>query len=167
MNKAEEIAKVKAEMSKQGRSFIYRQDAENDEMQKNVVFVTEIDGEEILFDAFFYTLEMEFFSNIYEEAVEMAIEKKPEYKDKDFNAIEGEHVDLMESIAEELAKDEDYQVQEFYDLEDDVEAYGVALDVCLNRAEITEKDIEEFIKKFKEGEGDVELDETFYSFSEE
>lgn len=164
---AKEIKKVKDQAAKLGRSFIYRQDAENDEQQKNVVFVAELGGEEVLFDAFFYTLEMEFFSDIYEDAVAAVVEREPKFEGADFNALEGEHIEMMENIVDELSKDEDYQVQEFYDVDDTITEFGVALDVCLNKEEITEEVIEGFIKKFKANPEDVALDETFYSFTAE
>ncbi|GAA4821883.1 hypothetical protein [Algivirga pacifica] len=164
MNHAEEIAKVKAQAAKEGRAFIMRPDAEQDEMHKNVLFVAEFDGKEELFDAFFYTLEEEFFANIFEDAVQEVIQQKPEYAEMDFNAEEGPHLELMDGIVDALAKDEDYQVSEFYEMDEFAAEIGVGLDVCLNREEITEKDIADFIEKFKKNGGEVELDDTRRSF---
>ncbi|PWJ44151.1 hypothetical protein [Sediminitomix flava] len=155
---------VKKALQESGQAFIYRKDADNDESQVNFLFVGEYEGKEVLFDSFMYILEMEFFSEIYEEAVTLTVEQFPKYDGMDFNALEGEHIDAMEQIAAELAKDDEYKVQELLEVEPNIEDSSIVnLDICLNRPEITEKDVQEFINSFKSPEG-VKLDETLYAF---
>lgn len=156
-----EVEKVKNECKKKGKSFIFRDSDDLSEDFANFLFVGEYNGKEVIFDAFLYSLEMEFFSNIYDSAIEEVVRLHPKFANADFDSDEGEHIDLMEDIADELAEDEDYQVQEFVDIDEDCD-YGVGIDICLNISEITEAQIEKVVKALKAGK--LELDPDFYSF---
>ncbi len=160
----EEIQKVKEQCKKTGKSFMYREIDNEERSFANFLFVGENDGKPVVFDSFIYTLETEYFSNLYDDAQEEVIRQNPKWKNADFDAVEGEHVDLLESIVEELSKDNQYDIQEFIDVDEDTD-FGIMLDICLNVPEITDDVIEKFVKDFNSDL--LELDETFYSFGEE
>lgn len=158
----EEINKVKEQCTKTGKSFMYREVDKEGRSFANFLFVGENDGNEVVFDSFIYTLETEYFSNLYEEAQEEVIRLHPEWEDADFDSVEGDHVDLLESIADELAKDDANDIQEFIEVDEETD-FGIMLDICLNVPEITDDIIERFVKDFNSDS--LNLDETFYSFS--
>jgi hypothetical protein len=155
------IQSIKDACAKKKQSFILGEDSEYGEESANFLFVGMHNGKEVVFDAFIYTLETEFFANIFEDAKEAVIEQNPQYANEDFTLEEGKHIELMEDMADELMDDEDYKVCEFVDIDEDVE-YGVAIDFCLNVPEISKDLIERIVKDFKANT--LELDETFYSF---
>lgn len=157
----EEIKKVKEQCKKTGKSFMYREVDNENKSFANFLFIGENDGNEVIFDSFIYTLETEYFSNLYEEAQEEVIRQHPEWENADFDAVEGDHVDLLENIVEDLAKDNQYDIQEFIEADEDTE-FGIMLDICLNVPEITDDTIEKFVKDFNSDS--LSLDETFYSF---
>lgn len=158
-----DVGTVKAKCTKAGSNFVFK-DGERDEDYASFYFVGDYDGKEVVFDAFMYTLQMEFNVNRYEDAREAVIQQHPKFADADFDALEGEHIDLMEEIAASLADDEDYEVQESVEVDEDCDE-GVAIDICLNVEEVNEETISNFIKEFTSGT--LELDENFYSFTEE
>ncbi len=157
----EEINKVIEQCKKTGKSFMYREVDTENRTFANFLFIGENDGTPVIFDSFIYTLETEYFSTLYEEAQEEVIRQHPEWANANFEAEEGEHIDLLEAIADELSKDDQYDIQEFVDVDEDAE-YGIMLDICLNVPEITDDIIEKFVKEFNSNT--LELDETFYSF---
>ncbi|MBX2840667.1 MAG: hypothetical protein KTR26_02775 [Flammeovirgaceae bacterium] len=166
MNKGfdpKEIQAIKDKCAKKNKSFILREGKDSlQEEGANFLFVGEYEGKEVIIDAFLYTLEMEFFSEVIDDAIELVKEEKPKFKDADFDVLDGEHIDFMEEIADKLAEDDDYKVQEFIDFDDDCD-YGVAMDACLNIPEVNEAEIEKFVIAYKSGS--LTLDKTFYAFS--
>ncbi len=157
----EEINKIDAAAQGENQSFIYQENVERSDEFASIFFTAKYKGKDVVFDAFVYTLEMEFVSNIYDAAKDAVLEEHPEHEGKDFDEDEGAHVDLMEEYSVELAKDEDFQVCEFIDYDEDVD-YGVSMDVCLNIPEVTTAQIEKFVSAFKAGT--YEPDKTFYAF---
>ena len=157
----EEIDSINTLAKQTGQSFIYQEEAERSEDFASIFFTGIYKGKKVVFDAFVYTLEMEFVSNIYDAAKDAVIEEHPEFADEDFDEGEGKHTDLMEDFATELAKDEDFQVCEYIDFDEDV-TYGVSMDICLNVPEITTEVIEDFVSRYQQGT--YEADKTFYAF---
>ncbi len=158
---AEEIARVKAECKAAGKSFLLTDLSAEEKDWANFLFVGEYKGAEVVYDAFIYTLEMEFFSRVYEDAIKEVIKLNPQYAESDFELEEGRHVELMEDFAQDLCKDEDYQVSEFIETDEDSE-YGIAMDICLNQPEINEEVIEKFVKDFTNHS--LKMDKSWYSF---
>jgi len=157
-----EIAKVKEKCRKAGQLFIFNEDEESDENAAHIYFVGKYDGKEVVYDAFIYTLEMEYNLGIYEEAKAIVMEENPKLKEEDFDLLEGKHIERLDEIADELSQDSEFDVQEFLITDDDTD-YGISLNACFNWESITKENLEQFIKNFNEGK--LELDETFYSFS--
>lgn len=157
----DEIAKIDTAAKSQKQSFIFQEDVEKSDEFASIFFTGTYKGKEVVFDAFVYTLEMEFVSNIYDAAKDAVLEEHPEYENKDFDLDEGVHVELMEEYASELAKDEDFQVCEFIDFDEEVD-FGVGMDISLNVPEITSEEIEKFVSAYKAGS--YQSDKTFYSF---
>ncbi len=164
MNKGfsqEEIEKIDKMAAQAGQSFVFQEEAERSEDFASIFFTGIYKGKKVVFDAFVYTLEMEFISNIYDAAKDAVLEENPEYEGLDFDEDEGEHVELMEEFATELARDEDFQVCEYIDFDEDV-TYGVSMDICLNMPEITTEVIEDFVSRYQQGT--YQADKTFYAF---
>ncbi|MCS7005733.1 MAG: hypothetical protein NZM38_10475 [Cytophagales bacterium] len=165
MNKgydAEEIAKIKELCRKAGQNFIYNEEEENDENAARIFFVGNYNGQEVIFDAFIYTLEMEYTLNIYDVAEAILMAENPKLKKEDFEKLEGKLVEELDALAEQISFDSDFDVQEFIQYDESAD-YGVGLDVCLNWKSVTKERIEKFIDEFNKGT--FQLDKTFYSFS--
>lgn len=161
-----EVDDIKAACKKAGRNFIFTPGEDRDDEQAYFLFVSTYDGEECVFDSMMTTLQSEYVINILEEAMNMTIERYPQYKDADFNALEGEHIDIMEEIAQDLTEDDDFRLQEYYEVDETEEGSVKQLTVCLKRETITDKDIANFVSEFIRTKGqDIELDETLYAFS--
>eukprot|EP01024_Parvocaulis_polyphysoides_P010451 TRINITY_DN13560_c0_g5_i1.p1 TRINITY_DN13560_c0_g5~~TRINITY_DN13560_c0_g5_i1.p1 ORF type:complete len:100 (+),score=19.06 TRINITY_DN13560_c0_g5_i1:116-415(+) len=92
MNKGldpKEIQALKDKCAKKNKPFILREG--KDALQEdgaNFLFVGEYEGKEVIFDAFLYTLEMEFFSEVIDDAIEMVKEENPKFKEANFDVIE-------------------------------------------------------------------------------
>ena len=164
MNKGfdpKEIAKIKDACNKTNKPFTIVQNNLETEGHANFFFVGKHQDKEVIFDAFIYPLEMEYFSGIFETAIELVIEDNSKFEKADFSQETGEHIELLHQTTEALTKESDFDIQEFLELDEDND-YGIALDVCLNVNEISEETIHDFVTKFNEGT--FELDSTFYSF---
>jgi len=164
MNKGfqkEEIERIDQLAAQVGQSFIFQEGVEKSEEFASIFFIGIYKGKKVVFDAFVYTLEMEFISNIYDAAKDAVIEEYPEYEGEDFDEGAGKHMELMEEYASELARDEDFQVCEYIDFDEEV-IYGVSMDICLNVPEITREVVENFTKAYQTGA--YESDKTFYAF---
>lgn len=161
MNPNISLKEVKEFLKKNGTSFKVLDDSAREDGALQFAFVGEFEGKEVVFDVFMMTLEFDFFTGVLEEAINQTIELHPEFKEADFDAIEGKHIDIMDDIAAELAKDEDFQVCEYLDIEEGDDNV-VELDVSLNITEVSDEAIKKFINDFTTGE--LELDETYFSF---
>lgn len=164
MNKGfqkEEIERIDQLAAQHGQSFIFQEGVERSDEFASIFFTGIYKGKKVVFDAFVYTLEMEFISNIYDAAKDAVIEEYPEYEGEDFDEGTGKHMELMEEYAAELARDEDFQVCEYIDFDEEV-TYGISMDICLNVPEITTEVVENFAKAYQTGT--YESDKTFYAF---
>ncbi|MBD0405271.1 hypothetical protein [Flammeovirga sp. EKP202] len=157
------ISKVKGQIQKTGKPFVFTAPEDNDESQVQFQFLGSKDGKEVVYDAFLYTLEMEYFAKIHEEATQLVIDENPKFKGADFDVMDGPHIDALEEISAELAKSDEYDVAEFIEERpEDADEDGIPLDVCLNVTSITEEAIVKFVTEFNEGT--LKLDDTVYSF---
>ena len=159
---SQEIEKIKAACAKAKRSYVLQEEDTFEDGFAQFFFVGTHEGKPVVFDAFLYLLEMEYFENLINDAIAATKETYPKFKNADFEELTGEHIEIMEQVAEELAKDEQYDVCEFIDIDTETE-FGVAIDVCLNVPEVTHEVIEKFVKDFTSNK--LKLDPTFYSFS--
>jgi hypothetical protein len=159
---AQDVQKFVDECKKKGKNYLISEDDTGiDEGFVHFRFAGDYEGKKVVFDTFLYTLELEFYEGVYEEAIAITIEENPKFKDANFDDLEGEHIEIMEGIAEELSEDEDFAVQEFCELEEEND-FTVNVDVCLNVPFISDEVIEKFIADFSSD--NLELDETFYTF---
>jgi len=158
---AEEIERVKKMSAKNGQPFEVIDLASETKDWCNFRFVGKYQGKEIVFDAFFYTLEMEFFTNVFEDAQKEVVKLYPQYTGADFDLEDGKHIELMDEYAESFVQDSDYEVQEFIQFDEDND-YSVSIDICLNLPEINEQEIARFVEKFNADQ--LKLDKTYYSF---
>ncbi|AZQ63370.1 hypothetical protein EI427_14310 [Flammeovirga pectinis] len=157
------LAKVKDACKAAGKSFVFTAPDENDESQVQFQFIGTRNGEEVVMDAFLYTLEMEYFAKIHEEATQLVIEENPKFKDADFDVIDGPHIEALEEISAEIAKNDDYDVAEFVEERpEDADGSGVPLDICLNVPSVTKEVIAKFIKEYNDNT--LKLDDTVFSF---
>lgn len=157
------ISKVKGAIQKTGKPFVFTSPEENDESQVQFQFLGTKDGKEVVYDAFLYTLEMEYFAKIHEEATQLVVDENPKFKDADFDVLDGPHIEALEEISAELAKSNDYDVAEFLEERvEDADEDGVPLDICLNIPSVTEEVVEKFVTEFNAGT--LKLDDTVYSF---
>ena len=156
-----EVARVKKRCEEAGRNFIYNTDEERDENFAHFFFVGQHEGEEVVFNGFMYSLEMEYISTLYDEAQSILIERVPEFKEEDFESESAEVLAQIESVVAELEDSGEIQVQEFVEVDSSVE-YGIGINVCLNLLEITDEDISAFVKGYTEDT--LKLDTTSYSF---
>jgi hypothetical protein len=164
MNKgydAAEIARIKAEAAKTGRSFVWNTTQERDEEGAYFYFVgTDGDGKEVVYDSFLYTLRADYELAVYDLAEQRLLEKFPK-----FSGIESaseDELDYLDLLVDEIETEDEVAVVERIELDEAAE-YGVSLDVALNVDEVNEDVIEKFVTEFNADT--LILDDTEYSFS--
>ena len=170
----EEIAQLKAECKAENSNFIYVEDEFEDEGDNNehahVQFVGTYKDQEVIYDALIFTLRLHHSTLVYDEALERLKKEMPNYISPDERPanykISDEQEDeaelLLTEFIEEIEEGEEITVREHVEIDDQFE-YGVGLEVGLNKTEIDEEVISDFIKAFTAG--NVELDPTLYSFT--
>ncbi|MFC5408360.1 hypothetical protein ACFPMF_03510 [Larkinella bovis] len=170
------IQALKEECQKEGSSFVYVEDDDDDLEVLNsgecvhIQFVGKHNEKEVIYDAIIYTLRLHHSSLVYEMAIEKVKKSFPEYvpvEDRKPNyriepELEEEIELFLTELIEEIEETEAVKVKEHLDVDADFE-YGISLDVCLNVEEITEDVIEDFIRKFNGNS--LKLDTTLYSFT--
>lgn len=166
-----EIAKLKAECAEEGSNFVLVEDDQDFSDTGEYVqfqFVGKYNGEEVIYDAALFTLELHYGSMVVEAA-----EEKVKKIDKNFVSIEergpgykpNEESDaLVQEFIEELEEEDAIKVSEFCEMDFDFD-FGIGLEVALNVGEITEEIITKFIEDFNAGT--LELDKDLYSFKED
>jgi hypothetical protein len=160
---AEEIGELKAEMKALKQNFVINEEhEERDAEGVYFYFVGKHEGKEVIFDAFLYTLNMEYDMQLYEAAEERMATKFPEFKKTGYDNMSEDQLEYMDMLLAELEEDDAVRVQEFVDVNDEVE-FGVGLDVCLNVEDISDEIITRFVQDFNSGK--LVLDETEYSFA--
>ncbi|MEN7548418.1 hypothetical protein AAG747_10895 [Rapidithrix thailandica] len=156
------VEELRALLSQQNRPYLLHDDNAIEDDCARFYFIGKHQNKEVVFDAFLYPLEMEYFANLEEAAKDAVLELRPEFEGKDFEAEEGEHVEMLDQAIQELAEDEEFEVKEFVDV-DDIDLPNVSLDACLHVPEINEEVVLKFVQDYTSG--NLQLDPTFYSFS--
>lgn len=170
----EEIAQLKKECRAEGMNFIHVEDEfEEDEHENNehahVQFIGYHNSREVVYDALIYTLRLHHSTLVYDLALERVQKQMPGYLPPDERGIDVAEEDekdeeaelLLIEYIEEIEEDEEIKVSEHVEIDTDFE-YGIGLEVGLNKDEITEKVIDDFIAHFNAGR--VNLDKGVYSF---
>ena len=170
----EEIAQLKKECRAEGMNFIYVEDEfEEDEHDNNehahVQFIGYHNSREVVYDALIYTLRLHHSTLVYDLALERVQKQIPGYIPPDERGIDMAEDDekdeeaelLLTEFIEEIEEDEEIKVSEHVEIDTDFE-YGVGLEVGLNKEEITEKVINDFIAHFNADR--LNLDKAVYSF---
>ncbi|KQS26729.1 hypothetical protein [Dyadobacter sp. Leaf189] len=170
----EEIAQLKRECKAERANFIYVDDEFEDEDENNehahVQFVGMYKESEVIYDALIYTLRLHHSTLVYDAALERLKKEMPHYVSQDERPAdykiseedEDEAELLLTEFIEEIEENEEITVREHVEIDDTFE-YGVGLEVGLNKTEITDKVIDEFIALFNADR--VQLDPTLYSFT--
>ncbi len=141
---------------------------ENDE-HAHVQFIGVANNREVVYDALIYTLRLHHATKVYDMALERVQKQIPGYVSPDERTIDAEDDEekdeeaelLLTEYIEEIEEDEELKVSEHVEVDHDFD-YGIGLEVGLNRDEITEKIIDDFIAHFNAGR--VKLDKGVYSF---
>jgi len=171
----EEIAQLKKECKAERLNFIYVADELEDEEEENnehahVQFVGYYKEKEVVYDALIYTLRLHHSTLVYDAALERLKKEMPHYVSQDertgdekITEEEDEEAELLlTEFIEEIEENEEITVREHVEIDDQFE-YGVGLEVGLNKTEINEKTINDFIIRFNSGR--IQLDPTLYSFT--
>jgi hypothetical protein len=173
----EEIAQLKRECKAERLNFVYVEDEfEEDEEENNehahVQFVGYYKDKEVVYDALIYTLRLHHSTLVYDAALERLQKEMPDYISPDErpenykdNPEQDEEAELLlTEFIEEIEENEEIKVKEHIETDDKFE-YGIGLEVGLNKSEINEKVINDFIIRFNAGR--IQLDNTLYSFTAE
>ena len=171
----QEIEQLRQECKAEQANFIYvDDDFEDDDDENNehahIQFVGKHNGAEVIYDALIYTLRLHHSTLVYDEALERLKKQMPEYVSQDERPanykIDPEKEDeaelLLTEFIEEIEENEEITVREHVETDESFE-YGIGLEVGLNKTEINDKVINEFLEAFNAGK--VELDQTLYSFT--
>jgi len=167
-----EIATLQERVDAGGLSYIFDDKEEHTPEYAHFYFIGIWEGLPVIYDTVMYTLRLHHNSEVYEIAEQKAAIKFPEFKsisyDEDKNGDMKSLDDLDEKIGLYMAEvimdleaDESIKVQEHVELDKNID-FGIGLDVGLNREEIGDEVINDFIVKFNEDT--LELDKTLYSF---
>ena len=164
MNKGfnqEAIAEVKQLAEANGHLFTWNEEEEQNGDFAHFFFVGTYQDQEVVFDAFLYTLEMEYATRSFDVAMDLLLERFPEFEGLDFDEEEGEHIEQFEITLMEVEEEGLARVTEFVEL-DEEDGYGISLNACLNIDEVNAKTIDQFIEQFNSGK--LVLDKTEYAF---
>lgn len=170
---AAEIAQLKAECKEENQSFVYVEDEfemddANDE-HAHVQFVGVHNGAEVIYDALIYTLRLHHMALVYDQALEKVQKHIPGYLPPDERPLEAEMDPeteeeaelLLSEFIEEMEENEEVKVKEHIEVDTEFD-FGIGLEVGLNREQIGDREISEFIARFNNGT--LELDQQVYSF---
>lgn len=171
----EEIALLIQECKREGRNFIYVEDEigeESNDEHAHVQFIGQHRGQDVIYDALIYTLRLHHSMVVYDTALEKVKKEYPDFVAEDeedekeiTNPERQEDAEiLLTEIIEELEENEEVKVKEHVEIDHSFE-YGIGLEVGLNKQEIDEKVITDFIARFKSGK--LNLDNGVYSFKNE
>ncbi|GAB3181483.1 hypothetical protein [Telluribacter humicola] len=172
----EEIAQLKRECKAEGMNFVYVEDEFEDEEENDehahIQFVGQYQGQECIYDALIYTLRLHHSTLVYDLALQRIQKQIPGYVSPDERTINDKvdpEVDeeaelLLTEFIEEIEENEEVKVSEHVEIDNKFE-YGIGLEVGLNRTDISEKVINDFIAQFNAGR--LQLDKAVYTFSSE
>lgn len=156
-----EIDNLKKEAKAAGHLFIWNEEEEKDEHYAHFFFVGQHNNQEVVFDAFLYTLEMEYATRSFDTAMNLLLERFPEYADADFDQEEGEHIEQFEITLMEVEEEGLARVKESIDFDEEA-GYGIGLNACINVPEMNAEVIDQFVTDFNAGQ--LNLDRTEYDF---
>lgn len=173
----DEIAQLKRECKAERSTFIYVEDEFDEEEEDNnehahIQFVGMYKNAEVIYDALIYTLRLHHSTLVYDKALERLKNQMPDYVTPD-ERLAHEPVDeaadeeaelLLTEFIEEIEESEEIKVKEHVETDTDFE-YGIGLEVGLNREEIDEKVISEFVALFNADR--LQLDPNVMSFTSE
>ncbi|PWJ58885.1 hypothetical protein CLV98_103252 [Dyadobacter jejuensis] len=172
----EEIDQLKRECKAERLNFVHVADELEEQDENNehahVQFVGWYKDKEVVFDALIYTLRLHHSTLVYEAALERLKAQMPDYlppdersdvDDIDLDAEE-EAEELLTEFIEEIEENEEIKVKEHVEIDTDFD-YGIGLEVGLNKTEINDKIISDFIIAYNTGR--IQLDNTLYSFTTE
>ncbi len=172
----EEIQQVKDLCTSSGKSFVTIEDKDlpigNDTEMTHIQFVGHFKGQEVIYDAMLYTLQIHYASVIYEEAEREVCKQYPLYvpldlRDETYQANEqlDEEVEMMIlEVIDELEETDEVKVSEFISIDEDFD-FGIGLEVAIYVPALDDDVITSFIKQFNEGT--FVPDSTLYSFKSE
>lgn len=172
----EEINALKKECQAEGHSFVHLEDEDVDAVDSGelarIQFPGQYEGQEVIYDAYVYTLRLHHSSLVYEMATEQVRKTYPEYvapEDREPGykiapELEEEAETALTEIIQEIEETETIKVQEHVEVSTDSD-YGIELDVCLNVEEITDEVLDNFVRQYTAGT--LKLDTTLYSFTSE
>jgi len=171
----EEIAQLRRECKTERLNFVYVSDEfEDDEEENNehahVQFVGMYKDKEVVYDALIYTLRLHHSTLVYDAALERLKKEMPNYVSPDERTDDypddpeqDEEAELLlTEFIEEIEENEEISVREHVETDDQFE-YGIGLEVGLNKTEINEKVVNDFIIRFNAGR--IQLDPTLYHFT--
>ncbi|MFM1913303.1 MAG: hypothetical protein RIR51_1141 [Bacteroidota bacterium] len=168
-----EIDNLKSLCKQANQSFIFIDDEDlpvsNENEMVHIQFIGKHEGQEVIYDAILFTLQLHYSSLIYEEAERQAVKKFPLYvplekRDETYQENEAidEEVEMMVlEIIEELEEEDSLKVSEYLDIDLNFE-FGIGLEAALYIPKLEEDVIEKFIQDFNNGR--LKLDTTLYSF---
>lgn len=170
----EEIAQLKKECRAEGMTFVYVEDGFDEDDEENnehahVQFIGYHNTQEVVYDALIYTLRLHHSTLVYDLALERVQKQIPGYLPPDERSVDtpedlenDEEAELLlTEYIEEIEENEEVKVSEHIEIDTDFE-YGIGLEVGLNREEITEKVVNDFIAHYNAGR--LKLDPMVYSF---
>jgi hypothetical protein len=162
----EAIAEIKDEMKRTRKNFVLDipEGEDRDAESAYFYFVGKHEGKEVIYDAFMYTLRMEYEMALFEAAEAKMLKKYPKFKEKGMENATEDELDYMDLLMAEIEEEGIIKVSEFAKVDTDAE-FGVGLDVCLNVDEITDAVITKFVDDFNNNR--LKLDKTLYDFPAE
>jgi hypothetical protein len=164
----EEIEALKEECQEEEMNFVLVEDdmdmGDSGEFA-HFQFVGKHEGNEVIYDAVLYTLQLHHSSLLLEEAEKKVAKIHKDFvpiDERDASYVENEEADeLVEEFIQEMEEEETIKVAEYYEVDLDFE-YGIGLEIALNVEEITVEIISKFIEDFNSNS--VVLDKNVYSF---
>jgi hypothetical protein len=158
-----QINEIRQQALSEGRSFVYNETEPRSAEYAHFYFVGNFKGQEVIYDAIIYTLELHHGAMLYEMAEEETLKKFPDYKkwdlteDADGNFTLPEEEDLDEEAEtykqmtlEELEEEEVVKVAEKIEIDESFD-FGVGVEVCINVEEINDETISAFVASFNAG----------------
>ena len=171
----EEIALLREECKSERSTYIHVDDELGEDEEENnehahIQFVGKYEEKEVIYDALIYTLRLHHSTLVYDAALERLKKVMPDYVSMDErpeNYVCDDEKDeeaelLLTEFIEEIEENEEITVREHIETDTDFD-YGIGLEVGLNKTEINEKVINDFILRFNAGR--IQLDPTLFSFS--
>lgn len=172
----EEIQKLKDLCTKAGKNFVTIEDEDlpvgNDTEMTHIQFVGHFNGQEVIYDAMLYTLQIHYASVIYEEAERQVIKQYPLYvpidhRDETYQANDqlDEEVEMMIlEVIDELEETDEVKVSEFITIDEKFD-FGIGIEAAIYVPALDEEVISNFVKQFNEDT--FQPDTTLYSFKSE